>query len=60
MQQKFNDVLKQTATGLGDTYVGIDPASFVGVDFVDQGHFSARGAKRFADDLAPTVRQLCR
>ena len=60
MQQKFNDVLKQTATGLGDTYVGIDPASFVGADFVDQGHFSARGAKRFADDLAPTVRQLCR
>jgi lysophospholipase L1-like esterase len=60
MQQELNGVLKQTADGLGDTYVGIDPASFVGVDFVDQGHFSARGAKRFADDLAPIVRQLCR
>jgi lysophospholipase L1-like esterase len=60
MQQSFNNVLKETAAGLGDPYVGIDPASFVGVDFVDQGHFSARGAKRFADDLAPTVRQLCR
>jgi lysophospholipase L1-like esterase len=60
MQQDFNEILKQTADGLGDTYVGIDPASFVGVDFVDQGHFSARGAKRFAGDLAPTVRQLCR
>lgn len=46
--------------GGGDIYVGIDPASFVGADFVDQGHFSARGAKRFADDLAPAVRQLCR
>ena len=40
--------------------VGIDPSSFVGADFVDQGHFSARGARRFADDLAPLVRQLCR
>jgi len=60
MQQKLNGLLKQTADGLGDTYVGIDPASFVDVDFVDQGHFSARGAKRFADDLAPIVRQLCR
>jgi lysophospholipase L1-like esterase len=59
MQQRFNEVLKQAADGLGDTYVGIDPASFVGVDFVDQGHFSARGAKRFADDLAPVVRRLC-
>ena len=59
MQQRFNEVLKRTADGLGDTYVGIDPASFVGVDFVDQGHFSARGAKRFADDLAPVVRRLC-
>ncbi|SEP46715.1 GDSL-like Lipase/Acylhydrolase family [Rhodospirillales bacterium URHD0017] len=60
MQQRFNNVLKETAAGLGDPYVGVDPASFVGVDFVDQGHFSARGAKRFADDLAPVVRQLCR
>jgi hypothetical protein len=60
MQQKLNEVLKQTADGLGDTYVGIDPSSFVGTDFVDQGHFSARGAGRFADDLAPLVRQLCR
>lgn len=60
MQQRFNTVLKQTADGLGDTYVGIDPASFVGVDFVDQGHFSARGAKRFAGDLAPVVQRLCR
>jgi len=59
MQQRFNEVLKQTAAALGDTYVGIEPASFVGVDFVDQGHFSARGAKHFADDLAPVVRQLC-
>jgi hypothetical protein len=60
MQQKLNGILKQTADGLGDTYVGIDPSSYVGVDFVDQGHFSTRGARRFADVLAPLVRQRCR
>jgi len=60
LQQKFNAALKQTAAELGDTYIGIDPDSFRAVDFVDQGHFSQRGSRRFADDLAPTVRALCR
>lgn len=60
MQQRFNEVLKQTADGLGDTYFGIDPGSLVRIDFIDQGHFSARGAKRFAGDLAPVVREKCR
>ena len=47
-------------TGWATLYVGID-SSFVGVDLlVHQGHFSVRGAKRFADDLAPIVRQHCR
>jgi lysophospholipase L1-like esterase len=59
LQQRYNEVLKRAAGELGDTYVGIDPASFGGADFVDQGHFSARGAKRFAGDLAPVVQRLC-
>ena len=60
LQQKFNAALQQTAAELGDTYIGIDPDSFRAVDFVDQGHFSQRGSRRFAEDLAPTVRALCR
>lgn len=60
LQQKFNALLERTAKELGDIYVGVPPDSFGGADFVDQGHFSARGARRFADDLAPVVREACR
>lgn len=60
LQQKFNDVLRQTASGLGDPYVGVPPDSFGSTDFVDQGHFSTRGAERFAETLAPVARENCR
>jgi lysophospholipase L1-like esterase len=60
LQQRFNAILERTAQSLGDVYVAIPPDSFTGADFVDNGHFSARGARRFAEDLAPTVRGACR
>lgn len=60
LQQKFNDLLRQTASGLNDLYVGVPPDSFGATDFVDQGHFSARGAERFAEALTPVVRENCR
>jgi lysophospholipase L1-like esterase len=60
LQQKLNAVLERTASELGDIYVGVPPQSFDGADFVDQGHFSPRGARRFADALAPVVREACR
>lgn len=59
LQQSLNAVLQQEATALGDTFVGLPPDSFTTDDFVDQGHFSPRGARRFADVLAPVVRQAC-
>jgi lysophospholipase L1-like esterase len=60
LQQKFNGILKRTASELGDAYVGVPTDTFDGTDFVDQGHFSARGARRFADSMAPVVRETCR
>ena len=60
LQQKFNALLERTARELGDVYVGVPPQSFAGADFVDQGHFSAAGARRFAEALAPIVREACR
>jgi len=60
LQQKFNAILEHTAKELGDSYVGVPPQSFVGADFVDQGHFSPTGARRFAETLAPVVRGACR
>ncbi len=59
LQQRFNAILERTAQSLGDVYVGI-PDSFTGADFVDNGHFSAVGARRFAERLAPAVREACR
>ncbi|MDP1838270.1 MAG: GDSL-type esterase/lipase family protein [Reyranella sp.] len=58
--QHFNAILERTARALGDTYVAVPPDSFTGADFVDQGHFSAQGSRRFAAYLAPAVREACR
>ena len=60
LQQKLNAVLSRTAKELGDIYVAVPPDAFVNADFVDNGHFSVRGARRFADTLAPVVRDACR
>ena len=58
--QKFNQALAATARSLGDIYIDVPSASFKDSDFVDQGHFSPQGAQRFADALAPVVRDACR
>ncbi|MGQ3298229.1 SGNH/GDSL hydrolase family protein [Reyranella sp.] len=55
-----NALLERTARALGDTYVALPEEAFGPADFVDQGHFSAAGARRFAALLAPAVRQACR
>ena len=50
----------RTARAMGDTYVALPADAFGPTDFVDEGHFSAAGARRFAAILAPVVRQTCR
>ncbi|CAN5907863.1 hypothetical protein BH11PSE3_BH11PSE3_16990 [soil metagenome] len=60
MQQKFNALLEGTARDVGDLYIAVPIDDFANADFVDQGHFSRRGAQRFAERLAPTVREACR
>ena len=60
LQQKANALLARTAKELGDIYVDVPTDSFSDADFVDNGHFSVQGARRFADDLAPVVRDACR
>jgi len=58
--QQSNALLERTARALGDTYVVLPDDAFGSADFVDQGHFSAAGARRFAALLAPVVRETCR
>ena len=58
--ERFNAILERTAKASGDTYVAVPPDAFTGADFVDNGHFSAQGWRRFAGYLAPAVREACR
>ena len=60
LQQRFNAILERTARSLGDVYIAISPEAFGVADFIDNGHFSVRGARRFAEHLAPAVREACR
>ena len=58
--RESNALLERTARALGDAYVALPDDAFDPADFVDQGHFSAAGARRFAALLAPAVREACR
>ncbi len=58
--QQSNALLERTAKALGDTYVAVPADDFGTADFVDEGHFSAAGARRLAALLAPVVRETCR
>ena len=60
LQQKENALLARTAKELGDIHGDVPTDSFGDADFVDNGHFSVQGARRFADFLAPVVRDACR
>ncbi|MFO1081240.1 MAG: hypothetical protein U1E23_11530 [Reyranellaceae bacterium] len=59
LEQHFNALLGETARRLGDLVVEIPEAAFGPDDFVDIGHFSVQGSRRFADFLAPVVRDAC-
>lgn len=58
--QQSNALLERTARALGDAHVALPADAFGPADFVDEGHFSAAGARRFAALLAPVVREACR
>lgn len=60
LAQRFNAILAETAHSLSDVLIDIPDDAFGNVDFVDQGHFSAAGATKFANLLAPVVARECR
>ncbi len=59
LQQRFNAILARTAKALGDPLLPAPIEAFGADDFVDQGHFSAQGARRFVSYIAPAVAQEC-
>ncbi len=60
LQSRFNALLRDTARDLSDIHVDADIHAFGANDFVDQGHFSAPGAIKFASRVAPAIREACR
>ena len=60
MLAHLNALLMKTAADLKDTGIALPPERFGAADFVDNGHFNAQGARRFAEAIAPTVRDACR
>jgi hypothetical protein len=60
LQARFDEILRREAAALGDTGIDLPIGDFGPDDFVDQGHFSAAGAKKFAARIAPVVRRDCR
>ncbi|GEP53266.1 SGNH/GDSL hydrolase family protein [Reyranella soli] len=57
---RLNDLLKHEAEALGDIYVDIAPQAFASDDFIDDGHFTPSGSRKFAERLAPAVASACR
>ena len=55
----FNKLLQREAASLGDTYANIPEAVFTDRDFIDEGHFSPSGARKFAAQLFHAVMSAC-
>lgn len=56
----FNGVLEQEATSLGDTYIKVPLTKFSDRDFIDEGHFSPAGARKFMGYILQGVMSACR
>ena len=59
LQQRFNALLARTAESLADPMIAVPIEAFGAADFVDQGHFSAAGARKFANYVAPIAAREC-
>lgn len=59
LQERFNTILKETAEAAGSPVFVPPIDQFEDTDFVDKGHFSAQGSRKFATMLTPFVRANC-
>jgi lysophospholipase L1-like esterase len=59
LQARFNTILKETADAAGSPAFIPPIDQFQDSDFIDKGHFSEQGSRKFAAMLAPLVRANC-
>jgi hypothetical protein len=60
LQDHFNAILKETADSIGVSNFIPPIDQFQDDDFVDQGHFNAKGAAKFARMITPIVKSSCK
>jgi len=60
LQDHFNAILKATADSIGVSSFIPPIDEFQDDDFADQGHFSAKGAAKFALMITPIVKSSCK
>jgi hypothetical protein len=58
-QQHVNSLLEQAALASGAYYIDAGIDHFHDADFIDDGHFVARGSSKFARLIAPDVARYC-
>jgi len=58
--QRLSAILQREAALLGDVYAGLPVEQLDNIGFVDEGHFTLEGSRRFAAMLAPAIRENCR
>ena len=56
---RLNDIMRERARVLGDTFIDVPITNFTAADFVDSGHFSPAGSAKFAAYVAPEIKRLC-
>jgi hypothetical protein len=59
LQKHFNSILRSEAAEGGASYVDAGVENFQDNDFVDEGHFSSKGADKFATLIAHQVDAGC-
>jgi hypothetical protein len=59
LQERFNSLLKAEAEKLKVGAIFLDVNKFDGLDFVDEGHFSSKGSKKFAELITADVKRFC-
>jgi hypothetical protein len=59
LQDRFNAILRDTSASISAKYIDPGVANFKDGDFVDLGHFTIRGAKKFAALISNQVDSYC-
>lgn len=59
LQARFNTLLAETAQASGALYIDAGIDHFASDDFADNGHFSKKGAEKFAGILASELKHSC-